>query len=233
MNKLIRTFVAMLMFFGMSAFALAQDATSTPDTAMDDTSAVNSSNAVVDTMSTTMTDAEAAYFVDVSRVYYVDPDASTINMETSDETIEAITDNSEDYYGAVVTVQGTLLNFVGSRIFELGEDEILTNSNVLVVNNSNQPFPSSLVEGVALQVTGRVVPSYDYVQDDTAWTYTPYDEAMAADAQNNQNGNGRLNMVNFVHTGYIPGVFGSHTIFEVLNVENITVLDYDGLIASD
>ena len=85
MNKLLRTFSVMLLLFCVSAFAFAQDATSTPDTAMEDTSAVNSSNAVVDTMSTTMTDAEAAYFVDVSRVYYVDPDASTINMETSDD----------------------------------------------------------------------------------------------------------------------------------------------------
>jgi hypothetical protein len=218
MNKILRTFLATLLLLTTSALVFAQDATSTPDPEMD----------------MTPTD-EQTTFNDVAWVYYVDPDVTTMSQVTNTETLANITDNSQDYYGAVVTIEGSLINFVGSRMFEVGEEALVTNSNVLVVNNSSQPLPASLIEGVDVRITGRVLPSYDVVQDDANWVYTPFDAAMTEDAQSqegNQN-NGRLNMVDFVHSGYIPGVFGGHTVFEVLNVENIEVLNYEGLIVND
>jgi hypothetical protein len=162
----------------------------------------------------------------VETMVYVDPDPVVITDMTSDATIEAITDNSTDYYGAIVTVEGEVNNMVGTRLFEISEDEFLSDSRVLVANNSSETFPAQMVEGMLVRVTGRVQPSYDIYQGDQAWTYTPFDEN-AEQIQIEEGQSGRLNMVSFIHSGYVPEVFGQHTILEVLNIENVEIMGYD------
>jgi hypothetical protein len=200
MRNVTRVLFAVLLVFGISAVAMAQD---------DDV----------------ITDDDIITDVDV--VTYEDPDVDAITEVTSDETIEAITDDSEAYYGAVVTIEGTLSNFVGTHIFEVSEDELFTNSIVLVVNNSSQAFPSTLVEGALVQVTGRVHPSYDELLEGYDWAFTPFDEnAPQTDTE-------RMNMIDFVHSGYVPEEFGEHTLVEVLNVENVEIIGYDDLLTID
>lgn len=199
MSKTLRFLIATLLLFVLASLAVAQE-----DDIVDD-----------------------AFFQDVETVVHADPELVNINNMTQDATIEAITDDSESYYGAVVTFEGTLSNFVGTRIFEVMEDELLTDSIVLVVNNSSQAFPGGLVEGALVRVTGRVHPSYDEFLDDDTYAYTPFDEgAPESDVE-------RTNMIDFVHRGYVPEEFGEHTLIEVLNVESIEVLGYDDLLTVD
>jgi hypothetical protein len=196
---------------------------------------------------TIVTAAQDDDFEDVDTIVVVDPDPAVVVDESSDAAIEAITDNSEDYYGAVVTIDATVSNFLSPRIFEVGEEELLTNSRVLVVNNSSQALPSSLIEGTVVRVTGRVHPSYDVINNGYDWTYEPYGDAMSdedmntdemateeADMMQDSTMEGsRMNLVSFVHAGYIPGAFGQHTVLEVLNVENVEIVSYEDLITTE
>lgn len=171
-------------------------------------------------------------FADVERITYVDPDPIAVTDLTNDETIEAITDDSESYYGAVVTLEGQVSNFISPRIFEVGEeDELFTNSFVLAVNNSAEALPTGLVEEARVRVTGRVHPSFDIINGGYNWTYNPFNDDVAADTV--QEDASRMNMVNFVQNGYVPEAFGQHTILEILNVENIEILGYDDLLTVD
>lgn len=167
------------------------------------------------------------YFVDVDTYTYADPDPNDVIDMTSDATIEAITDSSADYYGALVTFEGTLSNFVGTRIFEVMEDELLTDSIVLVVNNSSNAFPSELVEGTLVRVTGRVHPSYDEFNEGDTYVYAPFDENAPTSET------AHMNMISFVHNGFVPEEFGEHTLVEVLNVENVEIIGYDDLLTID
>lgn len=200
MSKYLRIVMAMFLLFALSVVVVAQDE-------------------IID---------EDEFFNDVERLVYVDPDPITISDQTSDGTIEAITDDSESYYGVVVTIEGQLVNFVSPRMFSMGEeDELFTNSFVLVVNNSNNDFSAGLVEGADIRVTGRVHPSHDVIMDGTDWAYTPFDEDAAVEDTD------RMNMVSFAQRGYIPEEFGEHTIFEVLNIDSIEIIGYDDLLAVD
>ena len=166
-------------------------------------------------------------FNDVEMVNVADPDVNTVNEQATTANLGDITANSQDYYGSVVTIDGTLTNFVGSQLFEMGDDAVIGGSFVLVANNSSQPFPVGLVEGVTVRVTGRVQPSYDVITNGDTWTYEPFDpNAQATETE-------RMNMVNFIHRGYIPDAFSQHTILELMNVENIEILDYSNLIANN
>jgi len=193
---------------------------------------------------------DATGFDDVDTINYEDPAVEDLESETTDETIVAITDNSDDYYGAVVSIEGTVVNFLSPNIFEVGEVGALTNSRVLVVNNSSHTLSPDLIEGTVIRVTGRVLPSHDVIQDGYDWTYEPFhaDDAMMAEEATEEpmmegteeameedmmSMEGRMNLVSFVQAGYIPGAFGQHTLLEVLNVESIEVMDYTGLIATD
>jgi len=196
MRKLLSIMLMIVMVLGVTSIVFAQDT----EPMVDDT------------------------FTDVDQVFYADPDPVFVTDMANDATIEAITDNSTDYYGAVVTIEAQLMNMIGTRIFELGQAELFSDSRVLVVNNTNETLPASLVEGATLRITGRVHPSYDVVQRDANWTYTPFDDTLQQQEQ------GRMNMVNFVHRGYVPDVFGQHTVVELLNVENIEVLGYNNLL---
>lgn len=166
------------------------------------------------------------FLTDVDPAPFVDPDPAIVTDVTEDATIEAITDDSAAYYDTVVTIEGTLSNFISPRLFEMREEETFTDSIVLVVNNSSQPFPPELLEGARLRVTGRVQPSYDEYLD-SEFVYSPFDPN-AAEAETT-----RLNMIDFVHSGYVPEEFGEHTLFEVLNVENVEVLGYLDLLVID
>ncbi|MCA9913743.1 MAG: hypothetical protein KC496_10360 [Anaerolineae bacterium] len=174
---------------------------------------------------------------DVAPMTAADPDADTIYNETSDATIEAITDNSDEFYGTIVTIEGTVTNFLSPTIFEVGEEEVLTNSYVLVANNSSHAFPASMIEGTVIRVTGRVLPSYDVANND-GWTYEPYgmamnDSEMATEEAMGMDGMQRMNVVDFIYRGYIPGTFGQHTVLEVLNVENVEIMSYEDLIGTN
>ncbi len=176
---------------------------------------------------------EEENFDDVDTLIVVDPDPAVVVDASSDATIEAITDNSPDYYGALVTINATVSNFLSPRIFEVGEEELLTNSRVLVVNNSSQALPTSLIEGTSVQITGRVHPSYDAIENGYDYAYEPYAAAMDSEMESEEMDERRMNLVSFVQAGYIPGAFGQHTIVEVLNVENVDILRYDGLITTE
>ena len=89
-----------------------------------------------------------------------DPDPMEVeSMVATEGTLEAVTADSANWYGQVVTLEGEIGDFVNARIFSLGEGATLDNDQVLVVNNSSHAFPPEVIQEARVRVTGRIHPS--------------------------------------------------------------------------
>lgn len=102
-----------------------------------------------------------------------DPSAQDIEGMTVDGTLEDVTANSPDFYGSVVTLEGYVGEFVNSYTFSLGENATLDNDLVLVINNSSHPLRADVMVGAKIQVTGRVHPSLEAVNDGVETNFVP------------------------------------------------------------
>ncbi|MBK4731840.1 hypothetical protein JJD41_18480 [Oxynema sp. CENA135] len=71
-------------------------------------------------------------------------------------TIENIEERSDRYLGQEVTVRGEAANLVEPNTFKLTSDNFLEGEEILVINNSGEPFVLPFDDGVAVQVTGEV-----------------------------------------------------------------------------
>jgi len=166
-------------------------------------------------------------FEDVQTIDTVDPDPEAVAEAATNEIIPDITEDSEAYYGSIVTVEGRVNNFVGARVMEVGDADLLDRDMVLVANNSSDPLPANIFEGAVIRLTGRVHPSYEVVSGGLEWTYELFDiEAETTELE-------RFNIIDLLQKGYLPGAFGSHTIIELMSIENLEVLGYEGLIATE
>lgn len=76
-------------------------------------------------------------------------------------TLEEVTANSADYYGQTVTLEGVLIEFVNVSSFVLGEDALLDDDRVLVINNSGNYFSRDIFRGDRVVITGVVHPSLE------------------------------------------------------------------------
>lgn len=95
-----------------------------------------------------------------------DPDPAEVEgMVVTDGNLEAVTSDSENWYGQIVTLEGTVQDFVNARIFAVGEDALLDSDQVLVVNNSTIALPPEVMEGARIRVTGRIHPSLVAVEE--------------------------------------------------------------------
>jgi hypothetical protein len=74
-----------------------------------------------------------------------------------------VTGDPASYYGQSVTLRAVIGEFVSSNAFVLTDAALLSNANVLVINNSGRPLPNSYVKGQEVIVTGRVHPSFSEV----------------------------------------------------------------------
>jgi hypothetical protein len=80
-------------------------------------------------------------------------------------TIQEVTDNSNEFYGEFVTMDGEIGEFVNSYAFALGQSAAIDNDLVLVVNQSGEPFPPEIMTEARVTVTGRVHPSLIAVEE--------------------------------------------------------------------
>ncbi|MBK8020783.1 MAG: hypothetical protein IPK19_04970 [Chloroflexi bacterium] len=105
-----------------------------------------------------------------------DPVAQDIAGQVVEGDLETVTADTPSFYGQIVTLEGVIEDFLGARMFVLGEAAVLDNDQVLVINNSGHDFAPELMQGSRVVVTGRVLPSYtaisEGVQRDYGWLYT-------------------------------------------------------------
>jgi hypothetical protein len=83
----------------------------------------------------------------------------------TETTIQEVTDNSNEFYGEFVTMDGEIGEFVNSYAFALGQSAAIDNDLVLVVNQSGEPFPPEIMTEARVTVTGRVHPSLIAVEE--------------------------------------------------------------------
>jgi hypothetical protein len=82
-----------------------------------------------------------------------------IGLQAQEVSLEEVAANSSDYYGQQLTLTGTIENFLSPHIFILGEDSLLDNDQVLVINRSGQVLPLMIAEGSFVTVSGTIYPS--------------------------------------------------------------------------
>lgn len=87
----------------------------------------------------------------------------TMTMVT---TLEEITADSPAFYGETVTLEGIILDFVNSSSFVLGEDAVIDNDQVLVLNNSGEVLPVQLFTDEFIVITGVVHGSLEFHVDE-------------------------------------------------------------------
>lgn len=193
--------------------------------------------ALVGTFSLAVAQDENTRYDDVDMITGVDPVAADVSDMAEDATLEGVTSNSPDYYGSVVTFEGNISEFVNSYTFVLGEDATLDNDQVLVINNASHPFNPDVMKGARVQITGRVLPSVEAVNDGATTEYDSMfhddemmtdedtsEEAMTDDEMNNM-AMGRYNVVQFAQNGHLTEAYDAFTIVEIVNRDNVTIIE--------
>ncbi len=82
-------------------------------------------------------------------------------QETMEGGLEEVTADSAAYWGKTVTLEGTLVEYLNSTIFVLGEGAALDDDRVLVINDTGRPLPANFIRGSRISITGAVLPSFD------------------------------------------------------------------------
>ncbi|MBZ0292741.1 MAG: hypothetical protein K8L99_09295 [Anaerolineae bacterium] len=121
---------------------------------------------------------------DVTWINWNDPNPQQLTDISADANIEDVTNDSADYYGSVVTLEGEIGDFINSRMFALGEGATLDNDLVLVVNNSTQSFSPEIMKEAHVTVTGRVHPSLIAIQEGAQTDFGALFTAEGTNAEN-------------------------------------------------
>lgn len=155
-----------------------------------------------------------------------DPVADAIFGETEETSLEAVTANTDDFYGDVITLEGEIGEFINLRSFALGESAALDNDLVLVLNNSNTHFDPEIVTEARVRVTGRVYPSITAVEEGAQTNFGAiFDEADENMYEPESDAASRVDMLQFYYDGWLPQGFNNYTVLEILNVENVEFIE--------
>lgn len=181
------------------------------------------------------TDTVAEY-PEVDIIVGADPIADDIFADADgDATIQSVTDESDQYYGGIVTLEGVVGDFVNARAFALGEGATIDNDLVLIVNNSRNAFDARIIQEARVRVTGRVHPSQVALNEgamtDFGSLFTPEDGDFALEDNSimamNSDERSRLDMVDWVQNGYFPEGFENYTIIEIVNAGNVEFIEFN------
>ncbi len=74
--------------------------------------------------------------------------------------------NKTQYYGQSVTVEGTIEEVINVRAFVVGDGATLNDHQLLVIDNSDQPFDIGVRKDQKVRLTGILCPSFN----DGGWT---------------------------------------------------------------
>lgn len=170
----------------------------------------------------------------VDMITGTDPDATEVQGMATESSLEDVTANSPDFYGAVVTIEGTISEFVNSYTFVLGEDATLDNDQVLVINNASHPYRPEVMTGARVRITGRVLPSVQAVNDGVDSNYDSmfHDDMMTAVSGTDDmmddtmmHSTNRYDVVQFAQRGYFADHYDDYTIVEIVNRDNLELVE--------
>ena len=142
-------------------------------------------------------------------------------------TLEELTASTDQYYDQTVTLQGVVMEFVNVNSFVLGEDVLIDDDRLLVINNSGEYFSHDLFRGDRVVVTGVVHPSLlvqnDRIEsDDVEVTPIATDDADVVDSAMS----GFQNSLPLYYTGAFPEDYNNFTVLEITSIEQIqTVIE--------
>jgi hypothetical protein len=139
-------------------------------------------------------------------------------------TLEEVTANSADYYGQTVTLEGILIEFVNVNSFVLGEDALLDDDRVLVINNSGSSIPRDFFRGDRVVITGVVHPSLE-ARTAEMGTVEPAAE-MTPETEMGTSDSDTMNVAfedsfNFYYESGFPDDFDNFTIIEITAMEEM------------
>jgi hypothetical protein len=145
-------------------------------------------------------------------------------------TLEDLTASADQYYDQTVTLQGAVIEFVSVNSFVLGEDVLIDDDRILVINNSGTYLSHDLFRGDRVVVTGIVHPSLlvqnDRIEsDDVEITPVPTEDVEDA-------GDEMLtsfeNSLPLYYSGAFPEDYNNFTVLEIISIEQIqTVIEVE------
>lgn len=133
-----------------------------------------------------------------------------------------LTGNTDAYYGQTVTVEGTVDDLLNVRAFVLGGSGLLSNPQVLVINNSGEEFDVRLTEGARFRVTGVVYPSFaDGGLTQVVANMNTAEQPMAeATAEAGPNMDYTTNLASMI----VPDNLFNHTILVISQIQDVALL---------
>lgn len=132
-------------------------------------------------------------------------------------TLEELTAESSEFYGETVTLEGTIMEFVNSSSFVLGEDAAIDDDRILVLNNSGEMLPIELFRGDFVVVTGIVHSSLEVHIDEMLGEADDDNvDSELVDAMDVS-----TNVLNYYLTGNFPEDFDGFTVLELTSIEDV------------
>lgn len=144
-------------------------------------------------------------------------------------SIEEVTAQSEEFYGSIVTVEGKIEAIVSAQIFVLGEDAMIDDDQILMVNNTGEEFTPFMLQDSRVRVTGMVVPSYEEVLAEQEAEATP-EVAMETTQEATMDGQQMEEIEDYtqiVYSGLLPEKYDTYTIIKVEAVEALPGTEED------
>lgn len=161
--------------------------------------------------------------------------------EDTEPTLESVAADSASYYGQEITLEGIIQDYLSPHVFVLGEDALIDNDQVLVINRSGQVFSPQLMQNSRVLVTGTIQPSRD------AWEAGDVIEGFEVDGEVGSNnyygtlsnpemetetddemmmnsfGSFDIDMTSLYYNGRLMEEYDSYTIFVVTSVDAVTM----------
>ncbi len=142
----------------------------------------------------------------------------TMPMPSGTEvSLENLTNDTDEWYGEVVSVEGVITQFMNINIIVLGEDVPIDDDQVLVINTSGEFFDPMLINGARVNITGLVrrsfednVDSLEEFEEQVEWE----GDEMSVD-----------NPMTSLYDGSLPDDFNGYTVIELQDMRGVTVID--------
>ena len=151
----------------------------------------------------------------LSALWIVSAQDDTMTLVT---TLEELTADSAEFYGETVSLEGTIVEFVNSSSFVIGEDAAIDDDRILVLNNSGEVLPIQLFRGEFIVVTGVVHGSLEVHVDEMMGEA---DNEMDDESEEVDHMDEAVDVLNYYLTGNFPSDFDGFTVLEIVDIENV------------
>ncbi len=147
-----------------------------------------------------------------------EPEQEEEEFPALETNLEELTGDTDIFLGGVVTLEGVLTKFVSANIFIVGEDVLIDDDQVMVINSSGEYLPFDVYNGDIISVTGIVRRGYennldiDIEEFDLEIDWVGFDEPIN-------------NPIATYYAGNIPDEYWDITVIELTSLDDLVVVE--------